>query len=32
MSIREDVSTPRRTKEIIQRHGFSFKKVWGKTF
>ncbi|MDU4695740.1 MAG: 16S rRNA (adenine(1518)-N(6)/adenine(1519)-N(6))-dimethyltransferase RsmA [Paenibacillus sp.] len=32
MSIREDVSTPRRTKEIIQRHGFSFKKSLGQNF
>lgn len=32
MSIREDVSTPRRTKEIIQRYGFSFKKSLGQNF
>lgn len=32
MSIREDISTPRRTKEIIQRHGFSFKKSLGQNF
>lgn len=29
---REDVSTPRRTKEIIQRHGFQFKKSLGQNF
>lgn len=29
---REDISTPRRTKEIIQRHGFSFKKSLGQNF
>lgn len=28
----EDISTPRRTKEIIQRHGFSFKKSLGQNF
>ncbi len=32
MTMREDVSTPRRTKEIIQRHGFSFKKSLGQNF
>lgn len=32
MSMKEDVSTPRRTKEIIQRHGFSFKKSLGQNF
>ncbi|MBP2002694.1 16S rRNA (adenine1518-N6/adenine1519-N6)-dimethyltransferase [Paenibacillus shirakamiensis] len=32
MSKIEDVSTPRRTKEIIQRHGFSFKKSLGQNF
>lgn len=32
MYIREDISTPRRTKEIIQRHGFSFKKSLGQNF
>ncbi|MCM3703941.1 16S rRNA (adenine(1518)-N(6)/adenine(1519)-N(6))-dimethyltransferase RsmA [Paenibacillus macerans] len=32
MSIREDVSTPRRTKEIIHRYGFSFKKSLGQNF
>lgn len=30
--MREDISTPRRTKEIIQRHGFSFKKSLGQNF
>lgn len=28
----EDISTPRRTKEMIQRHGFSFKKSLGQNF
>lgn len=28
----EDISTPRRTKEIISRHGFSFKKSLGQNF
>lgn len=28
----EEISTPRRTKEIIQRHGFSFKKSLGQNF
>ncbi|MNH83509.1 Ribosomal RNA small subunit methyltransferase A [compost metagenome] len=28
----EDISTPKRTKEIIQRHGFSFKKSLGQNF
>lgn len=28
----DDISTPRRTKEIIQRHGFSFKKSLGQNF
>lgn len=28
----DDIASPRRTKEIIQRHGFSFKKAWGKIF
>ncbi|MCM3497543.1 16S rRNA (adenine(1518)-N(6)/adenine(1519)-N(6))-dimethyltransferase RsmA [Paenibacillus lactis] len=28
----EDISTPRRTKEIIARHGFSFKKSLGQNF
>lgn len=32
MTIREDIATPRRTKEIIQRHGFSFKKSLGQNF
>lgn len=32
MEVREDVSTPRRTKEIIERHGFSFKKSLGQNF
>lgn len=32
MNKREDVSTPRRTKEIINRHGFSFKKSLGQNF
>lgn len=32
MNKREDVSTPRRTKEIIKRHGFSFKKSLGQNF
>lgn len=32
MNNREDVSTPRRTKEIISRHGFSFKKSLGQNF
>lgn len=32
MTRREDISTPRRTKEIIQRHGFSFKKSLGQNF
>ena len=32
MGMREDISTPRRTKEIIQRHGFSFKKSLGQNF
>ncbi|MEF2968759.1 16S rRNA (adenine(1518)-N(6)/adenine(1519)-N(6))-dimethyltransferase RsmA [Paenibacillus sp. M1] len=32
MTMREEVSTPRRTKEIIQRHGFSFKKSLGQNF
>ncbi|MNM60146.1 Ribosomal RNA small subunit methyltransferase A [compost metagenome] len=32
MNKREDVSTPRRTKEIISRHGFSFKKSLGQNF
>lgn len=32
MSTREDISTPRRTKEIIQRHGFAFKKSLGQNF
>lgn len=27
-----DISTPRRTKEIIQRHGFAFKKSLGQNF
>lgn len=30
--MREDISTPRRTKEIIHRHGFSFKKSLGQNF
>lgn len=32
MNKREDISTPRRTKEIINRHGFSFKKSLGQNF
>ncbi|WP_433944851.1 16S rRNA (adenine(1518)-N(6)/adenine(1519)-N(6))-dimethyltransferase RsmA [Paenibacillus sp. SN-8-1] len=32
MSRMEDISTPKRTKEIIQRHGFSFKKSLGQNF
>lgn len=32
MEMRDDVSTPRRTKEIIERHGFSFKKSLGQNF
>ncbi|MCI1778077.1 MAG: 16S rRNA (adenine(1518)-N(6)/adenine(1519)-N(6))-dimethyltransferase RsmA [Paenibacillus lautus] len=32
MSRIEDISTPRRTKEIISRHGFSFKKSLGQNF
>ncbi|WP_018753517.1 16S rRNA (adenine(1518)-N(6)/adenine(1519)-N(6))-dimethyltransferase RsmA [Paenibacillus sanguinis] len=32
MGMKEDISTPRRTKEIIQRHGFSFKKSLGQNF
>lgn len=28
----DDIATPRRTKEIIQRHGFSFKKSLGQNF
>ncbi|ANA80212.1 16S rRNA (adenine(1518)-N(6)/adenine(1519)-N(6))-dimethyltransferase RsmA [Paenibacillus glucanolyticus] len=32
MSRFEDISTPRRTKEIISRHGFSFKKSLGQNF
>ncbi|QCT00759.1 dimethyladenosine transferase [Paenibacillus algicola] len=28
----EDISTPKRTKEIIARHGFSFKKSLGQNF
>lgn len=32
MSRTEDISTPRRTKEIIARHGFSFKKSLGQNF
>ncbi|MDQ0091738.1 16S rRNA (adenine1518-N6/adenine1519-N6)-dimethyltransferase [Paenibacillus anaericanus] len=32
MNILEDVSTPRRTKEIIARHGFKFKKSLGQNF
>ncbi|GGH39804.1 16S rRNA (adenine(1518)-N(6)/adenine(1519)-N(6))-dimethyltransferase RsmA [Paenibacillus segetis] len=32
MSIMEEVSTPRRTKEIISRHGFKFKKSLGQNF
>lgn len=32
MSKREDISTPRRTKEIIQKYGFSFKKSLGQNF
>lgn len=32
MNEREHISTPRRTKEIIARHGFSFKKSLGQNF
>ncbi|WP_276575527.1 16S rRNA (adenine(1518)-N(6)/adenine(1519)-N(6))-dimethyltransferase RsmA [Paenibacillus sp. YPG26] len=32
MSRMEEISTPKRTKEIIQRHGFSFKKSLGQNF
>jgi 16S rRNA (adenine1518-N6/adenine1519-N6)-dimethyltransferase len=32
MNKREEVSTPRRTKEIIQKYGFSFKKSLGQNF
>lgn len=32
MNTRESVSTPKRTKEIIQRYGFSFKKSLGQNF
>lgn len=32
MKERDDIATPRRTKEIIQRHGFSFKKSLGQNF
>ncbi|AWP30300.1 16S rRNA (adenine(1518)-N(6)/adenine(1519)-N(6))-dimethyltransferase [Paenibacillus glucanolyticus] len=32
MSRFDDISTPRRTKEIISRHGFSFKKSLGQNF
>ncbi|RUT27713.1 16S rRNA (adenine(1518)-N(6)/adenine(1519)-N(6))-dimethyltransferase RsmA [Paenibacillus zeisoli] len=32
MSRMEDISTPKRTKEIIQRHGFAFKKSLGQNF
>jgi len=32
MNRMEDISTPRRTKEIITRHGFSFKKSLGQNF
>ncbi|WP_138496091.1 16S rRNA (adenine(1518)-N(6)/adenine(1519)-N(6))-dimethyltransferase RsmA [Paenibacillus pinistramenti] len=32
MNRKEEVSTPKRTKEIIQRYGFSFKKSLGQNF
>lgn len=32
MNGREDIASPRRTKEIINRHGFSFKKSLGQNF
>ncbi|WP_458120589.1 16S rRNA (adenine(1518)-N(6)/adenine(1519)-N(6))-dimethyltransferase RsmA [Paenibacillus sp. Z6-24] len=32
MSDRHDIATPRRTKEIISKHGFSFKKSLGQNF
>lgn len=32
MSGNNKISSPVRTKEIIQRYGFSFKKVWDRTF
>lgn len=32
MNSREDIASPRRTKEIINRHGFSFKKSLGQNF
>ncbi|WP_046216571.1 16S rRNA (adenine(1518)-N(6)/adenine(1519)-N(6))-dimethyltransferase RsmA [Paenibacillus wulumuqiensis] len=32
MSERHDIATPRRTKEIISKHGFSFKKSLGQNF
>ncbi|MDO7908562.1 16S rRNA (adenine(1518)-N(6)/adenine(1519)-N(6))-dimethyltransferase RsmA [Paenibacillus sp. JX-17] len=32
MKSMDDIATPRRTKEIIQRHGFSFKKSLGQNF
>lgn len=32
MNKREEVSTPKRTKEIIKRHGFAFKKSLGQNF
>ncbi|WP_223069039.1 16S rRNA (adenine(1518)-N(6)/adenine(1519)-N(6))-dimethyltransferase RsmA [Paenibacillus caui] len=32
MNRREEISTPRRTKEIIQKYGFSFKKSLGQNF
>lgn len=30
--MKKDIATPVRTKEILEKHGFSFKKAWGKIF
>lgn len=32
MSGFDQISSPTRTKEIIQRYGFSFKKAWDRIF
>lgn len=32
MSGIDNISSPTRTKAIIQRYGFSFKKAWARTF
>ncbi|CAJ1004616.1 hypothetical protein BSPP4475_20280 [Brevibacillus aydinogluensis] len=31
-AVGKDIATPTRTREILEKYGFSFKKAWDKTF